>query len=279
MSSSTSVRRMASLGACALPAGLVMIFLSASIVCLLQVVFKNGLHGVLAILHRPDYVEVVVRTQVISVAVVAICVLLGYPLAAYIASTTLPRNRLLLFVVLPWLVSIVVRCLGWVTLLGPAGLINSSLSLLGVKRVSLMFNNVGVIIASVHVLMPFVVLSILGALLQIPKSLFEASNSLGSDRFATFVRVTLPLTSPGLISGAMIVYLSCCGSVIAPLMLGGLGQNMVGTQIYTDIFTFFDFEKAGSLALILVASSLIVILPMLILERNITRRISVGKET
>jgi len=261
-----------------LPAVLVVAFLASGLVSLLELTFHRGTHVLQETLGRPDYVDTIIRTHVISAMVTLTCIALGYPLALYIARTKMPRSKLLLLVILPWLVSIVVRCLGWITLLGPAGLINSILGEMGVGPWSLMFNTLGIVVATAHVLLPFMVLSVLTSVLQVHESLLEASNSLGVGDVRTFFSVTLPLTLPGVLSGSVLVYLSSCGSVITPLLMGGLRQKMVGTQIYTDTFTFFDFEKAGSMAVLLVVTGMAVVIPLTLLEKHLTRRISVGKE-
>jgi putative spermidine/putrescine transport system permease protein len=223
---------------------------------------------------RSDYRDALLRTHVISLLTTAFCILLGYPLATYIHRYPGNKNMLIVMVLTPWLVSIVVRSFGWVVLLGPKGLINSLLLATGLidTPLRLMFNTTGVVIGMVHLFVPFMVLSILAVLTQIDHALSEASMSLGANPFVTFRRVLFPLTLPGILSGSILVYLSATGAVVTPLLLGGLREKMIGTQIYVDMFTAFDLPKASAMAVLLVLSSVVVIIPMLLFERHLSRK-------
>jgi len=229
--------------------------------------------------QRADYVDALLRTHALSIAATLLCIALGYPLACYIHQYQGNRNRLIVLVITPWLVSIVVRSFGWVVVLGPRGLLNSLLIAVGATDAPLrmMFNSTGIVVGLVHLFLPFMVLSVLAVLSQIDRAMGEAAASLGAGRLAAFMRVTLPLSMPGILSGAMLVYLSCMGSVVTPLLLGGLSEKMLGTQIYVEMFTAFDFPKSSSMAVLLVASSLAVVVPLLWYERRVSRRQSIAK--
>ena len=201
----------------------------------------------------------------------ALCLLLGYPTAWFIARTRLRRDALLLLVVLPWLVSVVVRTYGWIVLLGNRGLINALLTMSGAtdRPVQLMFNTGGVLIGLVHVFCPFVVLTVLGSLSAIDPAMEEAGTSLGAGPLALFCRVLLPLSLPGAISGLTLVYLMSAGAIVTPLLLGGIGDQMLGSQIYAEVFEQFDFPKASVMAVLLALSSLVVVVPLRLLERRV----------
>ena len=259
------------LAAAVLPGCLLLAFAAG----LVQLVVSSLAHGgaaYAAFFARPDYVRLLLRTWWLAAATSVLCLLLGYPTALFIARTRLRRDLLLLVVVLPWLVSIVVRTYGWIVLLGNRGLVNGALIGLGLadRPVRLMFNTGGVVIGLVHVFCPFTVMSVLGSLLQLDPSLEEAGTSLGAGPWTSFRRVVLPLSIPGVMSGLTLVYLMSTGAIVTPLLLGGIGDQMLGSQIYTEVFQQFDFPKASVMAVLLGASSLLVILPLRWMERRLT---------
>ena len=242
---------------------------------LVQLVVSSMAHGgaeYAAFFARPDYIRLLLRTWWMAGVTSVLCLLLGYPTALFIARTRLRRDLLLLIVVLPWLVSIVVRTYGWVVLLGNRGVLNGALMGMGLsdRPVRLMFNTGGVIIGLVHVFCPFTVMTVLGSLLQQDRSLEEAGTSLGAGPWTTFGRVVLPLSVPGVMSGLTLVYLMSTGAIVTPLLLGGVGDQMLGSQIYTEVFQQFDFPKAAVMAVLLGGSSLLVIVPLRWLERRLT---------
>jgi len=226
------------------------------------------------ILDRADYHEVFLRTVGMSLAVALAGTALAYPIAFLLWRLPRWRNRLLVLVILPWLVSLVVRTYGWIVLLGPRGVINETLAWMGVvsSPLPLMFNDFGIFVGLTHVLMPFAVIAILSALLQIDPRLEEASESLGARSGATLRRVLLPLSAPGIFVGINITFLTCMGAVVTPILLGGLRQKMAGTQIYQEIVYNFNLPKASSWALALLACSFAVLALLRFVEARIMHR-------
>jgi putative spermidine/putrescine transport system permease protein len=262
-----------------LPAGLVM---SLFIYGLLQLgwqsfLFENqfGLGNYTSFFARADYVNVLIHTIEIAIETTLICLALGFSAAYAIARAKRWRNLLLILVILPWLVSVVVRTYGWIVILGNRGTLNSLLMWTGLTEgpVRLLYNPTGVLIGLVHVFCPFMIISILTVLMQIDRSLEEASMSLGAGRVETFLRVVAPLSIPGVIAGSTIVFLLSTGTIITPLLLGGPRNGMLSTQIYQDVFQLFNFPKAGAMALILMLISILVVWPLQIVERRLTRRL------
>lgn len=236
----------------------------------------NGfsLHYLQQIIDRPDYLVVMQRTVLMSLAVAVTASLLAYPIAFLLWRAPRWRNRLLVLVLLPWLVSIVVRTYGWMVILGPRGTLNEALAWLGLidHPLPLMFNDFGILVGLAHVLMPFAVIAILSAMLQIDPRLEEASESLGARPGRTLWRVLLPLTAPGIFVGINITFLTSMGAVVTPILLGGIREKMAGTQIYQDIVYSFNLPKASSWALMLLASAFIVLVLLRITEAQIMRR-------
>jgi putative spermidine/putrescine transport system permease protein len=225
---------------------------------------------------RADYIDVLVRTLWVAALTTAVSLVISYPVAYFVARFHGRRDWLLVLILLPWLVSVVVRTYGWIVILGNRGLLNGYLAWLGVidSPLRLLFNTTGVVIGLVHVFCPFMILAILAVFLQLDRSQEEASMSLGAGPVETFWRVVLPLSLPGVISGVMLVYLMSTGAIITPLLLGGLRDRMLGTQIYQEMFQLFDFPKAATLAVILTATALVLVLPLQWLERRVSRNLA-----
>jgi putative spermidine/putrescine transport system permease protein len=224
------------------------------------------------VLESPVTQDVILRTILTAAATTVLSVLLGYPLALFLAGTR-HRNLLLILVISPLLTSIIVRTFGWIVILGNRGVLNKWAMSLGLvdTPVRILFTPLGTVIGLVHVLLPFMIISILATLSQLDKRLTEAGMSLGAGPLETFGRVTLPLSLPGVLSGCSLVYLIASGAIITPLLLGGMRDRMLGTQIYQEIFALYNFRRAAAMAVILLASSLVVIIPMQLAEARVRR--------
>lgn len=209
------------------------------------------------IIERADYHDVFLRTIWISLVVAVAAALLAYPIAWLLWRLPRWRNLLLVVVLVPWLVSLVVRTYGWLVILGPKGFLNEALRWVGVIQspLPLIFNDLGVVIGLTHVLMPFSVIATLSVLLQIDPRLEEASESLGAGLLETWRRVVLPLSLPGVFTGIGITFLTSMGAIVTPILLGGIRQKMAGTQIYQEVVYNFNMSKASAWALCLLLLS------------------------
>lgn len=212
------------------------------------------------------------RTVKVAAITTVVCALLSYPLASFIAKSR-RRNLLLVLVISPWLTSVIVRTFGWIVILGNRGVLNIALRDLGLVDgpVRILFTPTGTILGLVHVMMPFMVISILAVLVQLDRRLPEAGMSLGASPFETFLRVTLPLSLPGVLSGCSLVYLLSSGAIVTPILLGGLRDTMLGTQIFQEIFALYNFHRAAALAMVLLVTSLVVVVPIQWVEARLRR--------
>jgi putative spermidine/putrescine transport system permease protein len=235
-----------------------------------------GLGNFTSFFERADYVAVLLRTIGIALVVTLVSVLVGYPIAYAISRYRGNRNFLMMLVITPWLVSVVVRTYGWLVILGPKGTLNSLLLSLGVidAPMRLIFNMTGVVIGLVHVFSPFFIVSVLAVLLHLDRALDEASQTLSAGPIKTFLHVTLPLSLPGVITGAMLVYLLSTGAIVTPLLLGGVRDGMLATQIYQDVLQVFDYPKAASMAIVLLFAAFSLVIPLQWLERRVAARVS-----
>lgn len=225
------------------------------------------------ILDRPDYHIVFYRTIITSIIVAFLAVLLAYPVALLLWRSEKHRNMLLIVVLVPWLVSLVVRTYGWIILLGPKGFVNAFLGWVGVidTPLKLMFNDTGIIIGLTHVLIPFAVISILASLLSIEDNLEEASRVLGAGRWQTFRTIVLPLSLPGVFTSLMVIYLACVGAIVTPLLLGGITEKFVGSQIYQEVMATFNMSKAAAWSICLLSLSFVSLVILKFIERRALR--------
>lgn len=241
---------------------------------------KLDLSHFTAFFDRADYVSALFRTIYISGITALICLVLGYPTAYFVARTPGRRDIFLILIIIPWILSLVVRTFGWIVLLGNRGIVNGFMMQIGltVEPVKLMFNPIGVVIGLVHVFLPFMILAILPSLLHMDRAYEEAAMSLRANKWQTMRRVVMPLTLPGVISGVMLVYLMSTGAIVTPLMLGGVRDGMLGTQIYHEVINMANYAKAASIAVILAITAFAVVIPLQWLERHVSRNMRGAEE-
>ncbi len=184
--------------------------------------------------------DILVRTFEMSAVVTFFCLLLAYPLAYWLS--TLPErkaNVMLILVLLPFWTSVLVRIAAWIVLLQNNGLVNRFFMWIGLTDtpIPLLFNRVGVIIAMVHILLPFAILPLYSVMKSVPPNYLRAAISLGSAPFAAFVRVYLPQTYPGVAAGGLLVFITCIGYYVTPALLGGAGDQMLSYYVarYTNV--------------------------------------------
>lgn len=204
--------------------------------------------------------EIFSRTFVISLVVTLITLLLGYPLAYWITRLSKRRaNLILICILIPFWTSVLVRIAAWVVLLQREGLINKALTSLGLisEPLPLLFNRLGVYIAMVHILLPFMVLPLYSVMQSVPASYQRAAVSLGSHPFAAFWRIYVPQTYPGIVAGSLLVFIIAIGYYITPALLGGAGDQMV--SYYVAYFTnqTINWGMASALGLLLLVGTLL----------------------
>ncbi len=207
----------------------------------------------------PVYGRVFWITLKVSTLTTLWCVLLGYPAAYFLASVRSPtRQVLLLCVIVPFFLSVLVRNYVWMVLLQRTGLVNRTLLGWGVitHPLELMYNELGVLIAMVNMLLPYMIFPVLSALLAIPPELSHASASLGASAVKTFWRVTLPLSLPGVAAGGLLVFIVALGFFITPALLGGPKQMMISNLIEFSVRQVLNWPFAFALANTLLCGTL-----------------------
>ena len=172
------------------------------------------------------------RTLRLGLITTVICVVLGYPLAYWLARARPRLQTLGLFLlIMPLMVSAVIRVFGWIVILGRKGLVNQVLLALGLDPVKLLYTETAVVIGLVNIFMPFMVLPLMAAIERIPRNLEEAARNLGANAWQTFRRTILPLSLPGLISGCLLVYAESISAFVTPALMGSSRERMVGQPL------------------------------------------------
>ena len=203
------------------------------------------------------YLRVFWNTLRISLVTSAFAIVLGYPVAIVMARSGPIVSRLIaLIVIAPLIVSVVVRSYGWQLILAntPAGLLNWLLMSLGItsEPLAILYSETAVVIGSLHVFFPMMVLPLASALGKIDPNLEDCARTLGAPWWKVFLRVTLPLSVPGLVAGFTLVFSLTAGSFVTPVILGGTTATMLGNLIEQQIFVVYDWPFGAAIAMVLV---------------------------
>jgi len=212
-------------------------------------------------LFDPLYLKIFARTLGSAAICTALCLLLGYPMAAVIARAQAWRNLLLFLVVLPFWTSFLVRTFAMIFLFRDTGLINTALQALGVidEPIPLLYTPTAVMIGLVYGFLPFMVLPIYASLEKLDPSLLEAAEVLGARPFARFWRVTLPLSMPGVVAGALLVFIPSLGSFLTSDLLGGAKQIFIGNLVQNQFTSARNWPFGGAASFLLLALVLVAV--------------------
>jgi ABC-type spermidine/putrescine transport system permease subunit I len=221
----------------------------------------------------PYYMRLFVRTLKLGLVTTVICAVLGYPLAYFLARAR-PRTLTigLFLLIMPLMVSTVIRIFGWIVILGRKGLINEVLAAVGLEPMKLLYNETAIVIGLVNVFMPFMVLPLMASIERIPVSLEEAAQNLGANWYQMFSRTIVPLSLPGLISGSLLVYSISLSAYVTPALMGSSRVHMAAQQVYDEVLVSFNWPSAAALSLTLVALTLLLLFCALYLTRRTSRR-------
>jgi putrescine transport system permease protein len=196
------------------------------------------------------------------------CLLLGYPVAYFIARQPRARRNLLLMgIILPFWISFLLRVYAWIGLLNNKGLINNFLIWIGLidSPLPLIYNDFAVYIVIVYSYLPFMILPLYANLERLDLDLHDAAADLGARRWQVFVDVTLPLSVPGIIAGSLLVFIPAVGEFIIPALLGGSDTLMIGRVLWDEFFINRDWPVASAVSVVLL---LILVLPMMWFQKT-----------
>jgi spermidine/putrescine transport system permease protein len=217
-----------------------------------MIVHEWNLQNYAKLFQNPVYLEVLFRTMRIAAGVTLLSLLLGYPLAYYMSFHAGVRKDLLYqLVIVPLWVSYLVRGYAWKTILGSEGVLNGFLKYIHVTKepVSfLLYSPFAVVLMLTHIYTPFVFLPLYASLEHIPRNLIEASRDLGAGPRATFLRVILPLSLPGLLAGATFAFVLTLGDFLAPLLVGGPSSIMIANIVQSLFGTAYDWPLGAAIS-------------------------------
>ncbi len=206
--------------------------------------------------------EIFARTFGLALLVTLICVLIGTPEAYILSRMSNPWRSIFLVIILgPLLISVVVRTLGWALIIGSNGIISTTLQSLGLvdEPVQLMFTFTGMLIALVHVLVPFMVISVWASIQKLDPSVEYAGLSLGASQFTVLKRIVLPQVMPGILSGSMIVFALTASAFATPAIIGGRRLKVVATTAYDEFLNTLNWPLGATIAVLLLIANFVII--------------------
>lgn len=214
------------------------------------------------VLSDPYFLRIIVRTFSLAVVVTAITAVIGYPVAWFLArSRSRWKHLVFLCVISPLMVSIIVRSIGWTIILGNEGFINALLTALGIidTPLRLMQSFWSVVVGMVHILIPFMVLSVASVLGKIDPAYAEAATVMGANPVRTFLKVTLPLSVQGIASGSVIVFCLTVGAYVTPVMLGRGKVTVLAMTIHEQMVVLVDWPTGAAVAMVLTLGTMVVL--------------------
>lgn len=214
--------------------------------------FEFTLKNYIRFFTDPDFVIVLWRSVKIAIKTTIICILLGYPVAYFIAGNSdRVRNMLTLAVTLPTWINMLVRTYAWIGILSEGGIVSMALKALGFKDTELLYTESAVLIGMVYNFLPFMILQIVTSLCKMDRSLLDASSDLGANGVQTFMRVTFPLSLPGVVSGISLVFLPAVSSFFIPKLLGGGQYFLIGNVIENQFITVGEWNFGSAVSVIM----------------------------
>jgi spermidine/putrescine transport system permease protein len=212
-------------------------------------------------LWDPVYAVILARSFWIAAVATVLCLVLGFPLAMFIARSGPRKNLYLSLVILPFWTSFLIRTYAWMFILRDTGILNSALQALGIIRepLPLLYNDGAVILGLVYGFLPFMVLPLYATLERLDPSLLEAAADLGARPWDTLVRVTLPLCASGIRAGAILVFVPCLGTYLTSDLLGGSKTVLIGNLVQNQFTASRDWPFGAALSLALIAIAMLLL--------------------
>ena len=214
----------------------------------------------------PDFLKVMWRSILIALKTTVLCIIIGYPVAYFIAnSDDKTRGMLVLIITIPMWINMLVRTYAWIGILSNGGIVSKFFELFGMEDVELLYTEAAVLIGMVYNFLPFMILQINTSLCKMDPMLLEAGNDLGANAVQRFLRITLPLSIPGVVSGISLVFLPAVSSFFIPKLLGGGSYFLIGNVIENQFITVGEWNFGSAISMIMAA---IMMLSMYIVRRG-----------
>jgi spermidine/putrescine transport system permease protein len=228
-----------------------------------EIVNPSGLDNYFLV-FQPDYLRVLWQSLFFAFGTMAVCLLLGFPVAYWIGQMAPKKwqNLLLWGFILPLWTSSLLRSYAWITILRPTGVLNSILGFFGIPGLKLLYDWPAVFIGMGYNYLPYMVLILYASIERLDRRLLEASADLGANPVETFWKVTVPQTLPGIAAGSLLVFINTLGDFVDPELLGGASSGTVSRLIYNQFLTIqnWGFGSALSMVMILAVSIAIALL-------------------
>ena len=227
-----------------------------------RVVLDNYIY----IFDDPLYLRIYLNSIKIAALSTIFALLLGYPIAyAIVRSNPITKKLLLFAIILPFWTSFLLRVYAWMGLLADQGSINNLLISLGIidTPIRLLYTEFAVYVGIVYTYLPFMILPLYANMEKLDNGLNEAAADLGSGPINTFFKITLPLTTPGIIAGSLLVFIPATGEYVIPDLLGGGNVQMIGRQLFNEFARNIDWPVASAVAIVLL---LILVVPMAVYQ-------------
>jgi spermidine/putrescine transport system permease protein len=226
-------------------------------------------------LNEPIYWNTLLRTATISILVTAITLIVGFPVAYYIAKIAPPgtKGAMLILCLIPLWVSDLVRAFGWIVLLRETGLLSGLLLWSGLisEPIEFLYNDVTVVIGLVYTVVLFMIVPLVSTLDGMDNAMLEAGYNLGGSRFTVMRRIVIPYAMPGIVAGCIIVFMLTAGSYLTPILLGGKNSMWFTQQIYNQFITRYNWEAGATFGvLLLLFTSLVVWLGLSLTGQSLT---------
>ncbi len=224
-----------------------------------EVVFKFNLSNYARLLD-PLYGKILVYSLGVGIGTTVLCILLGYPLAYYIARAPARQRSLLMFLVLvPFWTNFIIRMYAWIMILRAGGFLDAFLQWLHITDapLRLLYTPTAVMVGMVYEFLPFMVLPLYTSLEKIENSILEAAADLGAPPARAFLRVTLPLSVPGMIAGTILVFIPAMGMFVIPDLMGGAKTILIGNVIRNQFLTARDWPFGAAASMILMVITLV----------------------
>ncbi|MEO8759036.1 MAG: ABC transporter permease subunit [Devosia sp.] len=211
------------------------------------------------------YIAAYLNSIKIALVSTVMALLIGYPIAYFVARAPGRwRNILLMLVILPFWSSFLLRVYAWIGFLKNNGVINNFLGAFGIPQITMLYTDFGVYVGIVYTYLPFMILPLYTNLVKLDTALLEASADLGGRPFRTFLSITLPLSFPGIVAGSMLVFIPSIGEYVIPTLLGSPSTLMIGRVLWDEFFSNRNWPLAASVA---VAMLVVVVGPLMLLQR------------
>ncbi|MEW7006246.1 MULTISPECIES: ABC transporter permease [unclassified Lentilitoribacter] len=226
-------------------------------------VYEFGLGNYIDFIHEPIYWNTLLRTGSMSLLVTVLALIIGFPIAYYIAKIAGRRSRgaLFLLCLIPLWVSDLIRAFGWILLLRETGVFSTFLQWSGIVSgpIEFLYNDITVVVGLVYTVILFMIVPLVSTLDGMDDAMIEAGYNLGGNGRTVLRKIIIPYAMPGIVSGCIVVFMLTAGSYLTPILLGGKNSSWFTEQIYDQFITRFNWESGAAFGFLLLAFTSLVI--------------------